>query len=91
MNVSERVEHKELKLLAKHGLITSVEVVGAGDSFFLTVKTSGKTQVLHNRSGEIRNWKRLETLLGYMREELGVSSVTLNLQAWNPSQKQVAL
>lgn len=83
------INHGQLKVLAENGGVKSVTVLGESNSFFLNISTISGEKMLHNKVGELRSFKKMETVLDYLKFNLGIARCSINFERWNP--KQVTL
>lgn len=86
------VDRQQLKSLAQHGAVKSVVICGSSDSFCLRVLTAGGGEALlhERRGGKLRSWRRLETVLTFLKTELGIAKATIEFERWEPQQDSLA-
>ena len=90
--MQEILRHDSLRMMAKAGAIKSVQIIGQGDGFALvmTPKT-GEEMPLITKRGDLRRFKKLETVLAYLKEDCGVGEATLKFEFWHKKQGDLAL
>ena len=86
---STLIQRKQLKLLADHGSVKSAVIVGNADTFSLRVATFGGEVVLYDERGKIRSWKNVNTVLSYLKEELGIAKASIEFDRWSPEQRGI--
>lgn len=82
-SIDETVDHKTLTKMAAAGTITHVNIVGqVGGGWGLVVKCGNAPHTLAVARGDIRIFKKLETLVTYVRS-LGIPSLQLDFAQLN--------
>jgi hypothetical protein len=80
------IKHDQLKTLAANSGVKSVTIVGDAGGFCLNVTTLSGEKLLHTKTGKARSFKHVETLLDYLKNDIGVGKATILFDRWNPSQ-----
>lgn len=80
------IKHEQLKLLAENGGVKSVTVIGGNAGFGLNVTTLSGDKMLYTKTGKPRFFKKLETVLDYLKSEIGIAKATIQFEHWNPRQ-----
>jgi len=90
--MSDALQHNSLRMMAKAGEIKSVQIIGQGDGFALVMTPKeGDEMPLITKRGDLRRFKKLETVLTYLKDDCGVGEATLKFESWNKSQGALAL
>jgi len=84
MNAS--IKHEQLKLLAENGGVKSVAIFGESAGFGVNVTTLSGDKLLFTKTGKPRFFKKLETVLEYLKTEMGIAKATIQFERWNPRQ-----
>lgn len=77
------IKHNQLKELAASGGVSSVTIIGEPIGFALNIDTNNGTKLLTAKTGQTRLFKKLETLLDYLKIEIGIVRATINFESWN--------
>lgn len=81
------IKHDQLKMLALNGGVKSVTIVGESSGFVLIVSTLSGEKMLHTKSSEPRFFKKLETVLDYLKDDMGIARAAIQFERWNPKQR----
>ncbi|CAG9236964.1 conserved hypothetical protein [Paraburkholderia tropica] len=88
--MDETVSNEQLRALAATGGVRAVRIIGVGDSFMVMIMTTAGEKTLFESEGKRpREWKRLETVLGYLRDGLGLAKATIEFDRWTPKQRNL--
>jgi hypothetical protein len=80
------IKHEALKTLAVNGGVKSVTIIGEADGFALNVSTLSGDKMLHTKTGQPRFFKKLETVLDYLKDDMGIARAAIQFERWNPRQ-----
>lgn len=83
------IKHDQLKLLAENGGVKGVTIVGDPAGFTLNVATVSGDKLLFTKTGQMRFFKKMETLLDYLKTEVGIGKATIQFDRWNPGQSVI--
>lgn len=81
------VKHDQLKAIAAIGGVRSVTIIAGPDGFVIRVSTSAGDQVLHSRYNQPRAFKKAETVLDYLKNDIGLARATIEFEHWTPKQR----
>lgn len=84
--MSTIIKHDQLTILAINGGVKAVTIVGESNGFALNFSTLSGDKMLHTKTGQPRFFKRLETVLDYLKDDLGLARATIQFERWNPKQ-----
>ncbi|MCA8270369.1 hypothetical protein [Burkholderia vietnamiensis] len=88
--MDETVSNEQLRALAATGSVRSVKIIAMGDSFMVKIMTSAGEKTLYESEGKRpRSWKRVETILGHLRNDIGIATATIEFEHWTPKQRQL--
>lgn len=89
-DMDETVSNDQFRALAATGSVRAVRIIGMGDSFVLKVLTSAGEKTLFESEGKRpKTWKRVETILNYLRTDLGLAQATIEFENWTPKQRDL--
>ena len=89
-DMDETVSNEQFRALAATGSVRAVRIIGVGDSFVLKILTSAGEKTLFESEGKRpRSWKRVETILNYLRTDLGLAKATIEFEQWTPKQRDL--
>jgi hypothetical protein len=77
------IKHGQLKLLAENGGIKGVTIIGNAAGFALNIATLSGERPLFTKTGQMRFFKKMETLLDYLKTEVGIGKATIQFDRWN--------
>ncbi len=80
------IRHDQLKTLAQNGGVKGVTIVGHADGFALNVATLSGEKMLHTMTGHPRLFKKMETVLDYLKDDMGIARAVIQFEHWNPKQ-----
>lgn len=85
---SETIDHSTLHKLVESGVVDAAQVMGTQGGWSLTVKY-GRTErpLAAQRSRQVRLFKRLETVVNYLKE-MGISRFEVDASNYNPYSQQ---
>lgn len=83
---TQHLDHANLSRLAETGRINATHIVGQPGGWAVQVDIDNQEHVLTaQRSGNVRLFKKLETLVSYLHE-LGIERFEVDSSIWNPQQ-----
>lgn len=82
------VNHAILGQFVAAGVVKSATITGQNTSWTLSVKIGNTNKVLLSKSRKIREFKRMETLVMYLKE-MGIVKFSVDSARFNPSQKEI--
>lgn len=83
----ESIKSDQLKLLAANNGINSVTLTGVAGGFYLKVNTISGDVLLHTQTGEARLFKKADTILSYLKDELGIAKAAVEMGYWDMRQQ----
>ncbi|MDN4571994.1 hypothetical protein DBB29_00665 [Pandoraea cepalis] len=88
VTMDDTVKHDQLMALVAVGGVRSVTIVATFDGFLVRINTSvGDSTLISSRGKKPRPFKRLETLLVYLKNDIGIGKATIEFENWTPAQK----
>lgn len=85
-NVSEIIKHDQLKMLATNGGVQAITIIGQAEGFALSVTTLTGNKTLHAKTGQTRFFKKADSVLSYLKDDIGVGRASIQFESWNPKQ-----
>jgi len=83
---TQQLDHANLSRLAEGGRINATHIIAQPGGWAIQVDINDQEHVLTaQRSGDIRLFKKLETLVSYLHE-LGIDHFEVDSSIWNPAQ-----
>ncbi|GAW86423.1 conserved hypothetical protein [Bathymodiolus platifrons methanotrophic gill symbiont] len=87
---SGTVDHNTLKHLVEAGAVKSATVVGQGASWSLIAQVGNNDKTLLSKSRKVREFKRFETIVKYLRD-LGIVHFNTDTEKFDPTQKTMGV
>lgn len=81
------IKHDQLKMLAANSGVKGITIVGDPSGFCVNVTTLSGDKLLFTKTGQARFFKKMETLLDYLKNEIGIGRATIQFDRWNPAQQ----
>lgn len=81
------IKHDQLKMLAENGGVNAITIIGDNAGFSINVATLSGDKALFTKAGKMRSFKKMDTLLGYLKTEVGVREARIDFGRWNPAQE----
>lgn len=82
------VNHATLVQFVAAGVVKSATIKGQDSSWILTVKVGDTSKVLLSKSRKMREFKRMETLVMYLKE-IGIVKFSVDSERFNPKQRTI--
>lgn len=83
---TKSIKHEQLKLLAENGGVRSVTIIADANGFGINVNTLSGDKFLYSKVGKPRYFRKLETVLEYLKRETGVVKATIHFEHWDHQQ-----
>jgi len=84
------MDARTLRALVAAGAVKRVRIVAHGAHFHVVAETGGGPVTASTQRGRVRTWRSLDTAAAWVRG-LGVGSLELELDQWQPGQRPLAL
>ena len=81
---TDTIDHITLSHLVEAGAVRGAEVIGQAGGWGVIIKYGMTERALAARRGAIRNFKKFETLVGYLKE-LGIAEYRVNAVNYTPA------
>nr|WP_275679192.1 hypothetical protein [Pseudomonas entomophila] len=83
---TQQLDHANLSRLVENGRINATHIVGQPGGWAIQVDVNDQEHILTaQRSGNVRLFKKLETLVSYLHE-LGIDHFEVDSSTWDPEQ-----
>ena len=80
---ADTIDHTTLERLVEAGAVRGADVIGHRDGWSIVVKYGLIERALAQRRGAVRNFRKLETLIRYLKD-VGVSQFSVNAADYDP-------
>ena len=84
------MDRKTLRALIDAGAVRKVRLIGEGPQFRAEVETQGGLLVVNTTAGKLRTWATLDAAAKWVRD-LGIGTLQLELDKWQPQQRMLKL
>ena len=82
-STAETIDHTTLARLVEAGAVRGADVIGHGGGWGIVVKYGRTQRALAARRGDLRTFRKFETLVSYLKE-LGISQYSVNATDFDP-------
>jgi len=86
----DKISQTTLITLVEADAIHSASVVGEASGFYIAVKYGEKEKVLTARTGKIRFFRSMDTVVDYLRKTIGLGRFNVNMDNYDPAQMKDA-
>lgn len=86
---ADTIDHTALARLVEAGAVRGADVIGHGSGWGVVVKYGMTERALAARRGGVRNFRKFETLVSYLRE-LGIYQYSVNAADFDPQALKVS-
>ena len=80
---TETIDQKTLTELVEAGAVRAARVVGCGNVWALSARCGAHDRFLSAKRGDVRVFRRLETLVGFLRD-IGITRFDVDASAFDP-------
>lgn len=87
---SNTIDHNTLKHLVDAGAVKSATVIGLGSSWSLIAQIGSKDKTLLSKSKKVREFKKFETIVKYLRG-IGIVRFNTDAEKFDPTQKTMSV
>ncbi|HUX90636.1 MAG TPA: hypothetical protein VMV48_08100 [Gallionellaceae bacterium] len=86
----DKISQTTLKTLVEADAIRSASVVGEASGFYIAVKYGETEKVLTARTGKIRFFRSMDTVVDYLRKTIGIGRFNVDMANYDPEQMKDA-
>lgn len=86
----DKISQTTLKTLVEADAIRSTSVVGEASGFYIAVKYGETEKVLTARTGKVRFFRSMDTVVDYLRKTIGIGSFNVDMAHYDPEQMKDA-
>ena len=86
----DKISQTTLKTLVEADAIKSASVVGETSGFYIAVKYGETEKVLTARTGKIRFFRSMDTVVDFLRTTIGLGRFNVDMQNYDPDQMKDA-
>ena len=80
------MDEKTLKLLVENGAIKRINIIANGGSLYVEALTPTGKHTATTLKGNLKTWTNINSAAKWVRA-LGIGTIQLNLDQWQPDQK----
>lgn len=88
--VDDKISQTTLKTLVEADAIRSASVVGEASGFYIAVKYGETEKVLTARTGNVRFFRSMDTVVDYLRKTIGLARFNVDMLKYDPEQMKDA-
>lgn len=82
----DKISQTTLKTLVEADAIRSTSVVGESSGFYIAVKYGESEKVLAARTGNVRFFRSMDTVVDYLRKTIGIGRFNVEMANYDPAQ-----
>ncbi len=86
----DKISQTTLKTLVEADAIRSASVVGETSGFYIAVKYGETEKVLTARTGKVRFFRSMDTVVDYLRKTIGIGRFSVDMANYDPEQMKDA-
>ena len=86
----DKISQTTLKSLVEADAIRSTSVVGEASGFYIAVKYGETEKVLTARTGNVRFFRSMDTVVDYLRKTIGIGRFSVDMANYDPEQMKDA-
>jgi len=86
----DKISQTTLITLVEADAIHSASVVGEASGFYIAVKYGETEKVLAARTGNVRFFRSMDTVVDYLRKTIGLGRFNVDMQNYDPAQMKDA-
>lgn len=86
----DKISQTTLKTLVEADAVRSASVVGEASGFYIAVKYGETEKVLTARTGKIRFFRSMDTVVDYLRKTIGIGRFNVDMKNYDPEQMKDA-
>lgn len=86
----DKISQTTLKTLVEADAVRSASVVGETSGFYIAVKYGETEKVLTARTGKVRFFRSMDTVVDYLRKTIGIGKFSVDMKNYDPEQMKEA-
>ncbi|HQS59327.1 MAG: hypothetical protein B7Y56_13655 [Gallionellales bacterium 35-53-114] len=86
----DKISQTTLKTLVEADAVRSASVVGESSGFYIAVKYGETEKVLTARTGNVRFFRSMDTVVDYLRKTIGIGRFNVEMGNYDPDQMKEA-
>ncbi len=86
----DKISQTTLKTLVEADAVRSTSVVGEASGFYIAVKYGGTEKVLTARTGKIRFFRSMDTVVDYLCKTIGIGRFNVDMENYDPEKMKDA-
>ena len=86
----DKITQTTLKTLVEADAVRSASVVGESSGFYIAVKYGETEKVLTARTGKVRFFRSMDTVVDYLRKTIGIGRFNVDMKNYDPEQMRDA-
>lgn len=88
--VDDKISQTTLKTLVEADAVRSASVVGESSGFYIAVKYGETEKVLTARTGKVRFFRSMDTVVDYLRMTIGLGRFNVDMKNYDPEKMRDA-
>jgi len=86
----DKISQTTLKTLVEADAVQSASVVGEASGFYIAVKYGETEKVLTARTGNVRFFRSMDTVVDYLRKTIGIGRFSVDMDNYDPAEMKDA-
>lgn len=86
----DKISQTTLKTLVEADAVRSASVVGEASGFYIAIKYGETEKVLTARTGKVRFFRSMDTVVDYLRKTIGIGHFNVDMANYDPEQMKDA-
>ncbi len=86
----DKISQTTLKTLVEADAVRSASVVGETSGFYIAVKYGETEKVLTARTGKVRFFRSMDTVVDYLRKTIGIGRFSVDMKNYDPERMKDA-
>ncbi len=86
----DKISQTTFKTLVEADAIRSTSVVGESSGFYIAVKYGESEKVLAARTGNVRFFRSMDTVVDYLRKTIGIGRFSVDMKNYDPEKMKDA-
>ncbi len=86
----DKISQTTFKTLVEADAVRSTSVVGESSGFYIAVKYGESEKVLAARTGTVRFFRSMDTVVDYLRKTIGIGSFSVDMKNYDPEKMKDA-
>ncbi len=86
----DKISQTTLKTLVEANAVRSASVIGEANGFYIAVKYGETEKMLTARTGKVRFFRSMDTVVDYLRQTIGIARFSVDMKNYDPEKMKEA-